>query len=179
MRINKINLLKGRLESLNVWNRLNQDVKNKLLDDLVKIEENLNELNLEIFEEVSEWEEFDLLLDKYLNELNLKRELVNELNKSIQDNEINQEKISVLLDKYIVERNKIEENKNKEKLIKVYIFLFFTILAIFIYFFTTHLVKKWRLNNKKSVYINFLYCSVILFFLFGFSFIYILNYLYF
>jgi len=99
-------------------------------------------MNNEIKLNVEDSSEFEAILDKYNNEIRLKKELVEELNNSIKENEINSEKIDLLLDRYIAEKAKLEETENKEKSIKIYIFIFFTLVSIFIYFVTRNLSKN-------------------------------------
>lgn len=166
----EISSLKTRLDQLKVWNTLNNDTKNKLISDIEKLEQEVISMNNEIKLNVEDSSEFEAILDKYNNEIRLKKELVEELNNSIKENEINSEKIDLLLDRYIAEKAKLEETENKEKSIKIYIFIFFTLVSIFIYFVTRNLSKNWKIDSKKNIYINFFLLFIYIIFLIWFFF---------
>lgn len=151
----QISALRESLDKNEVWLSLNQEVKSKLLNEIDKINETLLNFNKDINNSIIESKEFDSLIDKYNHELKLKNELVEELNNSIKENEINNEKINVLLNKYVWEKNKIEEQNNQWRNIKIYIFTIFTLTLLLVYIFTIYLHKKWKLDSKKTVYINF------------------------
>ncbi len=169
----EINVLRNSLETLDVENQLSTDVKEKILEDISTLEENIEQINEDILENIENWDEFDTLVDKYLNEIQLKRELVTELNNAIQENELNQEKITILLDRYLDEREQLQEQNNIEQNIKFYIVLIFTFLSIAIYVITFYLAKKWKIDNKKWVYINFfLLFSYIIFLIWFFFYLY-------
>jgi len=99
-------------------------------------------INNEIKLNVENSEEFDLLLEKYNNEIKIKKDLVDELNNSIKENEINTEKIDLLLDRYIAEKAKLEETENKQKTVKIYIFIVFTLISLLIYLIAKDFSKK-------------------------------------
>lgn len=166
----EINNLKNKLEQVKVWNTLNNDTKTKLLKDLTKLEEELISINNEIKLNVENSTEFDKILEKYNNEIRIKKELVDELNNSIKENEINQEKIDILLDRYLAEKTKLEETENKEKSIKIYIFIVFTLFSILIYILSRQYTKNWKLDSKKSIYINFFLLFIYIIFLIWFFF---------
>lgn len=166
----EINVLKTRLENLTVWNWLNAWTKDKLLNDISKLEDELVSINTEITSTVENSTEFEDLLESYNNEIILKKELVDQLNIEIKDNEINQEKITLLLDKYIVEKNKLEKTKTEQIYLKTYIFLFFTLWTLLIYLISTFLARKWKINLKKLIYINFFLLFVYIIFLIWYFF---------
>lgn len=169
----EINVLRNSLETLDAENQLNTDVKDKILEDVASLEENIEDINDQILDNVENSDEFDTLVERYLSEIELKRELVNELNSAIQENDINQEKITLLLDRYLDEREQLQEETNIQKNIKFYIFLLFTFLSIAIYIITFYLAKKWKIDNKKWVYINFfLLFSYIIFLIWFFFYLY-------
>ena len=117
----EISKLKTKLEQVKVWNNLTESAKTKLLNDITNLEQEVISINNEIKLNVENSEEFDLLLEKYNNEIKIKKDLVDELNNSIKENEINTEKIDLLLDRYIAEKAKLEETENKQKTVKIYI----------------------------------------------------------
>lgn len=166
----EISSLKGRLEQLKVWNNLNTETKTKLLKDITKLEEELISINNEIKLNVENSDEFDKILEKYNSEIKLKKELVDELNNSIKENEINSEKIDLLLDRYIIEKTKLEQTEKKEKSIKIYIFIIFTLVSIFIYLIARQYTKNWKIDAKKSIYINFFLLFIYIIFLIWFFF---------
>jgi hypothetical protein len=162
--------LKTRLEQLKVWNTLNNDTKNKLISDIEELEQEIISMNNEIKLNVEDSKEFDTIVDKYNNEIRLKKELVEELNNSIKENEINTEKIDLLLDRYLAEKTKLEETENKEKSLKIYIFIICTFLTIFIYFITRYFSKNGKIDSKKNIYINFFLLFIYIIFLIWFFF---------
>ncbi len=166
----EIGSLKNRLEQLKVWNNLNNETKAKLLKDITKLEEELISINNEIKLNVENSTEFDKILEKYNSEIKLKKELVDELNNSIKENEINSEKIDLLLDRYIIEKTKLEESEKKEKSIKIYIFIIFTLVSVIIYLISRQYTKNWKIDAKKSIYINFFLLFIYIIFLIWFFF---------
>jgi len=169
----EISSLKSKLEQVRVWNALNNETKTKLLRDIEKIEEELISINNEIKLNVENSEEFDQLLEKYNNEIKLKKELVDELNNSIKENEINTEKIDLLLTRYLTEKSKLEETEKKEKSIKIYIFILFTLFSAIIYFISRYYAKIWKIDAKKNIYINFfLLFNYIIFLIWFFFYLY-------
>jgi len=166
----EITSLKTKLEQLKVWNTLNNDTKNKLISDIEELEQEIISMNNEIKLNVEDSKEFDTIVDKYNNEIRLKKELVEELNNSIKENEINTEKIDLLLDRYLAEKTKLEETENKEKSLKIYIFIICTFLTIFIYFITRYFSKNGKIDSKKNIYINFFLLFIYIIFLIWFFF---------
>lgn len=166
----EINKLRIKLEQVKVWNNLTESAKTKLINDIANLEQEVISINNEIKLNVENSEEFDLLLKKYNNEIKIKKELVDELNNSIRENEINNEKIDLLLDRYIAEKSKLEETEKKEKSIKIYIFIVFTLLSILIYILSRWFSKKWKLDTKKTIYINFFLLFTYIIFLIWFFF---------
>jgi len=166
----EISDLKWKLEQLKVWNNLNNETKTKLIKDISKLEEELISINNEIKLNVENSDEFDQILEKYNSEIKLKKELVDELNNSIKENEINSEKIDLLLDRYIIEKTKLEASEKKEKSIKIYIFIVFTLISLVIYLVSRQYTKNWKIDAKKSIYINFFLLFIYIIFLIWFFF---------
>lgn len=166
----EITNLKTKLEQLKLWSNLNNDTKNKLISDIEKLEQEVISMNNEIKINVEDSKEFEEIVDKYNNEIRLKKELVEELNNSIKENEINSEKIDLLLNRYLAEKTKLEETENKKMTLKIYIFIFFTLLSILIYIVTRNLSKSWKINSKKNIYINFFLLFIYIIFLIWFFF---------
>lgn len=166
----EINDLKSKLEQLKVWNNLNNETKTKLLKDITKLEGELISINNEIKLNIENSDEFDKILEKYNSEIKIKKELVEELNNSIKENEINSEKIDLILNRYIVEKTKLEKTEKKEKTIKIYIFILFTFISLFIYLFVRKYTKSWIIDSKKSIYINFFLLFIYIIFLIWFFF---------
>lgn len=162
--------LKTKLEQVKVWNNLTEAAKTKLLNDITNLEQEVISINNEIKLNVENSEEFDLLLEKYNNEIKIKKDLVDELNNSIKENEINTEKIDLLLDRYIAEKAKLEETENKQKTVKIYIFIVFTLISLLIYLIARDFSKKWKLDSKKWIYINFFLLFIYIIFLIWFFF---------
>lgn len=166
----EISKLKTKLEQVKVWNNLTESAKTKLLNDITNLEQEVISINNEIKLNVENSEEFDLLLEKYNNEIKIKKDLVDELNNSIKENEINTEKIDLLLDRYIAEKAKLEETENKQKTVKIYIFIVFTLISLLIYLIARDFSKKWKLDSKKWIYINFFLLFIYIIFLIWFFF---------
>lgn len=166
----EISKLKTKLEQVKVWTNLTESAKTKLLNDITNLEQEVISINNEIKLNVENSEEFDLLLEKYNNEIKIKKDLVDELNNSIKENEINTEKIDLLLDRYIAEKAKLEETENKQKTVKIYIFIVFTLISLLIYLVARDFSKKWKLDSKKWIYINFFLLFIYIIFLIWFFF---------
>ncbi|MDD3794000.1 MAG: hypothetical protein PHI37_04255 [Candidatus Gracilibacteria bacterium] len=166
----EITNLKTKLEQLKLGSNLNNDTKNKLISDIEKLEQEVISMNNEIKINVEDSKEFEEIVDKYNNEIRLKKELVEELNNSIKENEINSEKIDLLLNRYLAEKTKLEETENKKMTLKIYIFIFFTLLSILIYIVTRNLSKSGKINSKKNIYINFFLLFIYIIFLIWFFF---------
>ncbi|MDD3145369.1 MAG: hypothetical protein PHV23_04630 [Candidatus Gracilibacteria bacterium] len=166
----EISKLKTKLEQVKVGNNLTESAKTKLLNDITNLEQEVISINNEIKLNVENSEEFDLLLEKYNNEIKIKKDLVDELNNSIKENEINTEKIDLLLDRYIAEKAKLEETENKQKTVKIYIFIVFTLISLLIYLIARDFSKKGKLDSKKGIYINFFLLFIYIIFLIWFFF---------
>jgi hypothetical protein len=151
----QINSLKVKLEKNELWTSLNDEVKAKLLWEIELINNEIINLNKKITDNIDWSDEFNQLLNNYEYEVKIKWELVEELNNSIKENELNTEKINVLLDKYINEKNKVDIQNSQLNNIKLYVFLLFTLWTILVYFLSIYLYKKWKIDSKRSVYINF------------------------
>lgn len=151
----QINSLKLKVEKNELWTSINDEVKTKLLWEIELINNEIINLNKKITDNIDSSDEFDQLLNNYEYEVKIKWELVEELNNSIKENELNTEKINVLLDKYINEKNKVDIKNSQLNNIKLYVFLFFTLWTILVYFLSIYLYKKWKIDSKRSVYINF------------------------
>lgn len=167
---NEINRLKTELWKLNVWKELSEWTKQKILSEIEKLETELLKLNEEIFNNITNADEINELIQKYNEEIVLKKDLVEELNNAIKENEINHEKINLLVDKYIQEKSKIEESASVETMWKLLVFIIASIITLGIYLISTYLSRKKKLSTKRYVYINFFLAFAYIIFLISFFF---------
>ena len=166
---NEINNLKIELWKIEVWRELNQGTKEKIAEEIKKLEDELAELKKWLIENINA-KEFDELIKKYNEEIALKKDLVEELNKEIKENDINYEKIDLLIEKYVQEKQKMDESKNIQKIRNLLAFLIVTAITLAIYTVSTHFSKTKKLSTKKYVYVNFFLAFAYILFLIIFFF---------
>ena len=160
--LQKINnkLKNGVSNSLNEIQKILKDNSNKLLEKDKKIKEITENLK----NKQNEAENLKKLINK---EIEIKKEVIKQLNETIRQNEVKEEKINLLLQKYLKEKDK---NTDKVKKYKIYVFSIFTLFILLFYYIVKLLHKKWRLDWKKMIYIDFLLWFFYIIFLVWFLF---------
>jgi len=101
----EISKLKIEINSIESWEELNLEIKNKFLSEIEKIEKSINENKDKLNKE-----ELEKFLKESQDAIELKNNLIQKLNSEIEDNKINKEKNESLLKKY----SKLQEEENKK-----------------------------------------------------------------
>ncbi|MDR2411957.1 MAG: hypothetical protein LBD88_05380 [Candidatus Peribacteria bacterium] len=127
-------------------------------------------MNSELTANIEDASEFEVLMEKYNYEVNLKKDLVNQLNAEIKENEINYEKINLLIERYAQDKEKLNETNSKSKLSKIVLFCSITIALLLVHFVSSFFSNRGKLNKKKYIYINFFIVFAYILFLIWFFF---------
>jgi len=166
----KINNLKKELEKLKINKKLKKNIIQKIEKELEELNNKQKTLKENLKKAVLNSKEFEEIYKKYKENIKLKKDLIKELNKTIEENKIKEEKINVLLEKYLKQKWQNLKKEKQEKIKKLYILIFFSIISLIWYLITTFLTKKWKIDSKKSIYINFLILFSYIIFLIWFLF---------
>lgn len=164
----EIKSLQAELEKLRVWVNLDEATKEKILNEIGILEEEIAKQKAELTLNVEA--DFATMLAEYEKEIELKKDLVDQLNISIKENAINVEKIDLLIENYVAEKAKTDETTNKSRTIKGIVFIMITIVLIWVYLVLNYLSKNKKLATKHYIYISFFLAFAYILFLIWFFF---------